>query len=65
MTGALVFLGAPRQRSASNLSVASQARPSGSVIKATHLPACVLLLWTSLQVYGPQCGTDVTGQLGK
>lgn len=26
-------------------------------------PACLLLLWTSLQVYGPQCGTDVTGQV--
>lgn len=37
MTGALGFLGAPRQRSASNLSLARQARPSGSVIKTTLL----------------------------
>lgn len=37
MTGALGLLGAPRQRSASNLSVARQARPSGSVMKITLL----------------------------
>lgn len=37
MTGALGLLGAPRQRSAGNLSVARQARPSGSVMKITLL----------------------------
>lgn len=65
MTGALGFLGAPRERSASNLSVARQARPSGSVMKITllglssslglrlripHASACVLVLHTADRV---------------
>lgn len=59
MTGVLGGLGAPRQRSASNLSVARQARPSGSVMKITLLglssvllsgpySACVLVLYTAV-----------------
>lgn len=50
MTGALGLLGAPRQRSASNLSVARQARPSGSVMKITLL-SCSSLLGLRLPPY--------------
>lgn len=62
MTGVLGLLGAPRQRSASNLSVARQARPSGSVMKITliSLPSrpavsqpCALGPWSLVLGPGP------------
>lgn len=58
MTGVLGGLGAPRQRSASNLSVARQARPSGSVMKnhSTRLVQCpafwAVLSLRTRSVYG-------------
>lgn len=60
MTGALGLLGAPRQRSAGNLSVARQARPSGSVMKITLL-SCSSLLGPASCVLSPY---SVYGRVG-